>query len=216
MKKTCLALCVVCSVFLLSGCELYDILSDAIRDVWGSPKTVDVLVLPPLPSFDEGEESNWNQRLANCDSKSIEQAMIRGVAAFNDGTRSTQIIARYYQDKEDVKLFYEEVVLGVSHKSKRDGSDAAAALRQSLREFLHMLNQDKKSDGSRNNYKCLICGFYKFNRNASANNITLLHYDKEKDAITVENGIVTKEEGLAQDTDLQQLMTTLLKKAYGR
>lgn len=211
MKKTCLTLCIVCSAFLFSGCELFDLLSTAISNVWGSPKEVDILVLPPLPSFDEGEASNWNQRLANCDSKAIEQAMIKGVGSFNDGTRSTRINARYFQDKETLKLFYEEVVLNVLPKCE----ESDEALRQSLREFLKLLDQDKKSDGSRNNFTCLICGFYKFNRNATANNINLLHYDTVNNALSTQNGIVTKEKGFNQDNDLELLMTTLLKKAYG-
>ncbi len=215
MKKAFLPLCVVSFAFLLSGCELFDIISNAIHDVWGSPSVVDVLVLPPLPYFDDGEDSNWNQRLANCDSEAIKRAMIRGVDSFNDGTKKTRINACYYSDKEVVKSFYEEVVLGALRKSIEEGSDAP--LRQCYREFLRMLNNEcQKSDGSRYNFKCLICGFYKFNRNATANNIDLIHYDIVKDDIATENGIVTKEAGSSQDSDLERLMTSLLKKAYGR
>lgn len=215
MKKTCLALCIVCSVFLLSGCQLFDLISTAISNVWGSPKEVDILVLPPLPVFDEGEESTWNQRLAYCDSKDIERAMLRGVASFNDSTRKTRIDACYYSDKEVVKSFYEEVVLGALRESFEKGSDAP--LRQRYREFLRMLNNEcQKSDGAKYNFKCLICGFYTFNRNASANNISLIHYDIVKDDIATENGIVTKESGNSQDSDLERLMTRLLQKAYGR
>ena len=111
-------------------------------------------------------------------------------------------------------MFYEEVALKAMLKDYEEGTDKN--LRQTLGEFLKMENQDRKSDGSNYNFKCLVCGFYRFNRNAQANNIQLVHYDIVKNDLATANGLVSKEEGFEQNSDLERLMTTLLQRAYGK
>ena len=55
-----------------------------------------------------------------------------------------------------------------------------------------------------------------YKRSAQGNAMMLQYFDKEKDCLVAQTGVVTKEEGYAQNSDLQQLMTALLKKAYGK
>lgn len=206
MKKKVIALYFICSMFLFSGCQLWDVLSDAINNVWGAPSRVDVLVLPPYPLFDVKEESEWNRALAGVYSERVKDALMRGIDAFNDGSRRTLVVPTYCTLKDTVGNFYNELTNNMQDDTK---------LRQVLKEMLDIYNQPQ-DDGARKNFKCVICGIYMYKRSAQGNAMMLQYFDKEKDCLVAQTGVVTKEEGYAQNSDLQQLMTALLKKAYGK
>lgn len=207
MKKKLFVLCTICFMFLFSGCELFDVLEDAINKYWGAPSRVDVLVLPPYPLFDDKDETAWNRALSGVYSEDVKNALMRGIEAFNDGSRRTRVVPRYVSQKQKDLLdnFYNEL---------SNNMHADTKVRKCLKEMLDIFNK-LKDDETRENYKCVICGIYKYNRSAQVNTMMLLYFDKEKDCLVGQNGVVTKEEGFDQDNDLERLMTALLKKTYG-
>lgn len=210
MKKKLFVLCTICFMFLFSGCELFDVLEDAINNVWGAPSKVDVLVLPPYPFLDGKENTEWTRALAGVYSENVKSALLRGIDAFNDGSKRTQVVPNYFTKKDIVTSFYKEFF-----NAAKSSEDADKKLRQCLKELLDILNKPEE-DGTRHNFKCAICGMYEYKRSNTANVMNLLYFDKDKYTLTMQAGTVIKEEGFDQDNDLQQLMTALLKKAYGK
>lgn len=210
MKKKLFVLCTIGFMFLFSGCELFDVLEDAINKYWGAPSRVDVLILPPYPSPPSGKETTeWSLLAAEAYSENIKNALKRGIDTFNSESRRTKIIPNYFMEKEVVEDFYEDFF-------KACCKDGDRGVRKRMKEILDVLNGRKKDRGKRN-FECVICGImYNYQATTQANKIELVHFDKETNALVQRFGVVTKESGYAQASDLQQLMTALLKKAYGK
>lgn len=213
MKKKLFVLCTICFMFLFSGCELFDVLEDAINKYWGAPSRVDVLILPPYPYFPgDKETTEWSRLEAEAYSENIKNALKRGIDTFNNESRRTKIIPNYFMEKDIVKAFYEDFFEACNKDGDKDGD---REVRKRMKEILDVLNRRKKDRGMRN-FECVICGMYEYKAAAQANKIDLVHFDKEKYTLVQWSGVVRKESGNAQDSDLESLMTALLKKAYGK
>ena len=61
---------------------------------------------------------------------------------------------------------------------------------------------------------CIIFGVFEYKDTAEAYRITLCYYDYANDKWTSVSGVVSKHTGRVQESDLQNLMKTLLKRVY--
>ena len=139
----------------------------------------------------------------------VKDAFMRGIQSYNE-CGDTKIRSIYYSwnQKDVIDEFYKGLFRAINDaKKSRDDRP----LRQQYRNLIV-----QNSSGSRGRVTCLICGFYVYKQNAIANNFQLVHYDAANDTITEQRGVVAKEKGRAQDNDFENLMKTLLEKAYGK
>ena len=201
-------LCIILLPFF-NGCELVDIINKACRKFWQGDQYVSVLIAPPYPFYLDRDENRNNQQIAEMYADNVKDAFMRGIQSYNDlGNTTIRSIYYSWNRKDVIDEFYKGLFMAIKD-AKKSGGDWP--LRQQYRKLI-----EQNRSGSCGRVTCLICGFYMYKPNASANNFQLVHYDAANDTITEQRGVVAKEKGRAQDNDFENLMKTLLEKAYGK
>ena len=183
--------------FSLSGCELFDLLTNIGRRIYGHQETVGIVVYPLFPNSFFSDKQQPLVRPDFIFSENVKSALIAGVKEFN-GASNTEVFPWYVNDEERIRELYNELDFG----------DIRSRLAQYLSE--HRQSPDWQKDMS-----AVIFGIFDdTNDHASSYACTLYYFDWQKQTLGEQRGTVTKNAGRAQNGELESLMTNLLHKVY--
>ena len=195
----------LCCCFLLTGCELIEMINRYIRSNYRSSSSIAILVIPPAP-IKEGR--NADAQKAFSFANSVRDGLISGINAYNEAGNVT-IIPVYFTKQDLVNSFYDDIskIIVAAEKKKQDPGDEIKEYCTEIVFALRKYSEYKKMS-------CIIFGVYEHKDSATAYNITLCYYDLANNDWSEVSGVVNKQSGRAQETDLQNLMKVLLKKVY--
>lgn len=193
-------LSVTCSLlFLLTGCELVDLIKKVIRDVYGSPTQISILVYPPFPSKNNNETSGIKKSFSFAEG--VKRGLSNGISEFNEASDRTRVIPIWYTNSDAVIDFYDDILAKLN-----SGRELRAICREKI--------ESVRRNSEYKNVSCVIFGLFEFNPYATSLKVQLFYYDYSKDLIATQVGVVEKSDSRARESDLQNLMKTLLKKVY--
>ena len=197
--------CSVALCVLLSGCELIEMINRAIRGNYRSSESIAILVIPPAP-IKNGRRSSETKAFSFANS--VRDGLMSGINAYNE-KGSVTIVPVYFTKQELVNNFYDDIskILEQSEKDKKDA-------REEIKEYCTKIVFALRKHTEYKKMSCIIFGIYEFKESATAHNITLCYYDLANNNWSAVNGVVTKQAGRVQESDLQNLMKTLLKRVY--
>lgn len=199
LKKVAL-LSVACSIlFLSTGCEIINIIKKVIRDVYGSPTQISILVYPPFPVKNNSETSGIKKSFSFAEG--VKRGLSNGISEFNEASDRTRVIPIWYTNAGAVIDFYDEILAKLN-----SGRELRAICRERL-ESVRRTSEYK-------NVSCVIFGLFEFNPSATHLNVQLFYYDYSKNLIATHAGIVDKSDSRARESELRDLMKTLLQKVY--
>ena len=192
-------LCLV--AYLLAGCELVDLVKRIVRDIYGSPSEISVMVYPPFPTNDSPSTQELRKTFSNAEN--VKRGLMDGVDEFNEASSGTTIIPIYGTKSGMVIDFYDQILDAISSGRQDDIKKICFRQIRSIRE-----------NSEFHNTSCIIFGLFQNNPNATHFNVQLYYYDYAKNYFATKHGVVDKSDSRAREADLQNLMKALLKKVY--
>lgn len=209
MKKTSkfifLMLIALCCCFLLTGCELIEMINRYIRGSYRSSSSIAILVIPPAP-IKEGRKENTQKAFSF--SNSVRDGLMSGIDAYNEAS-TVKIEPVYFTKQDVVDSFYNDItrIIIAAEEKKHDVGD-------DIKEYCTKIVFTIRKSSEFKKMSCIIFGIYEHKDFATAHNITLCYYDLANNNWSEVSGVVNKQSGRAQESDLQNLMKALLKKVY--
>ena len=209
MKKTSKSFFLIpialCCCILLTGCELIEMINRYIRGNYRSSSSIAILVIPPAP---RKEGRNADAQKAFSFANSVRDGLMSGINAYNEAGDVT-IIPVYFNKQDGVNSFYAHIdeILVAAEKKNQDPSD-------DIKEYCTKIVFALRKNSKYKKMSCIIFGVYEHKDSATAYNITLCYYDLANNNWSAVSGVVNKQSGRAQESDLQNLMKALLKKVY--
>ena len=207
IKKTITKCAVVLllSLFVCSftGCELYNLIRDAVSKNYQGAKEVSVIVLTPYPTAEQ-EVMAEAVRAAESDTERVRNAFFDAFRRYNNESSGTKLMPRFFA-REQVRNFYEEDLL-TAKKQQGDSFEVRDFAREYIRK-LRKYNNDQTIN-------VIIFGVYSYKRNATADKIQLIYYDYHTDNLAKEASVITRTEGRDREAAFENLMYSLIKKVY--
>ena len=186
---------------LLSGCLLIDLINKFILENYRTSSKISILVYPPFPHMQKKEYDDMDKLItAFSASEGVKKGLMNGVAQFNQAS-SVEIIPIFYNKIEPVLKFYDNIFKNIEDSTK-------------IKRICRNKIFDIRDNTEYKTASCIIFGVFEYKDTAEAYNITLCYYDYANDKWTQVSGVVSKYAGRVQESDLQNLMKTLLKRVY--
>ena len=200
--RACLVLMILsASCLSLTGCDLYSEIVTWMGKAlsgYSNQSSVGIIVYPPFPeSFFEAKNQPV-KRAGFIFSDNVKTALMNGVNEYNRAGKQ-QVKAWHVTDEETVRALYNELDFG-------DPRDYLAKVIKDYRE----------TDANQRDISAVVFGYFKdTDDNATKYNCTLGLYDYKTGNMGEVGGVVSKDAGRVQEKELENLMTSLLKKVYG-
>ena len=193
----------LCFCFLLTGCDLIDLVKKVIYGSYRSSTKISILVYPPFPLMQNKKDYDDEDKFIKSfsASESAKQGLMNGVAQFNEVSSSTTIIPIFYGKIDPVIEFYRDIFKNIKDQTK-------------VKKICRNKIFDVRDNSEYKTASCIIFGIFEYKETATVYNISLCFYDYANDKWAMTYGVVTKTPGRAQEADLQNLMKVLLKKVY--
>jgi hypothetical protein len=207
MKKYLTITMAIVATLLLTSCDLIDLINKIVGDTYGSPEEISILVFPPipLPPDENHRPSDEEIKRAIKNAITFRDGLMDGANEFNRASKKTTVIPIYYTNEEPIFDFYDSVAEAMVSEN-----NSSTKVKRICRNRINSICRNSKYKQT----KCLIFGFFIHKDTATALNMMLCYYDSANDNWVQANGIVEKNPGREQNSNLQALMKTLLEKIY--